>query len=480
MKILKTFVVVLCGLAVSIGLSGCEKKTSGPDSEIYSSIYIFVVDELGYPVSGATVTTLPSTVETVTDEEGRAVIDSILVRPYQVFVRDGNLIGILQNVVPEADQPLIVQIVLITEPPKVTILQPRDNDFKPAYNVLFSGSGTDNEDGLLPDSALVWISDIDGELGRGRTITVDSLTEGLHYITLEGTDSDNKKGRDFVQFMAVDYSPDSYFPLPLGGSWTYRHPKPNITVMNEVGQTEYWYFKELTVSVDYLKRRSGLILYDIRTGTVTRHIRYHLMDYLEKEAGNIYVTKTVEQMTVWTGDEIEGPQTEQLDIITLYTPRYIILKNLTDPITEGSYETTVRANITRTYTSSLGGSETYQESFNVTTSVEVGEVERVITGLGTFSALGLTFYQEGSVRKWWLVAGLGLVRLEYNTLPPYPIATIYDTNLLPFYREVHPQKPTIDTFLDEPPPLIKTPRIPQGNFEDMVEFCRFFKTLCPR
>ena len=50
MEILKTFVVVLFGLAVALGLAGCEKKSSGPEPETYSSIIVEVVDDFERPI----------------------------------------------------------------------------------------------------------------------------------------------------------------------------------------------------------------------------------------------------------------------------------------------------------------------------------------------------------------------------------------------------------------------------------------------
>ncbi|MGB5620453.1 MAG: hypothetical protein WBM78_26670, partial [Desulfobacterales bacterium] len=56
-------------------------------------------------------------------------------------------------------------------------------------NIIFSGTGTDVEDGQLNDDALVWTSSIDGPIGTGPTLITSALTPGDHDITFSATDS---------------------------------------------------------------------------------------------------------------------------------------------------------------------------------------------------------------------------------------------------------------------------------------------------
>lgn len=51
------------------------------------------------------------------------------------------------------------------------------------------GSGSDPQDGPLPDSSLVWTSSIDGTLGTGSALEVSSPSVGIHTITLTARDS---------------------------------------------------------------------------------------------------------------------------------------------------------------------------------------------------------------------------------------------------------------------------------------------------
>ncbi len=54
--------------------------------------------------------------------------------------------------------------------------------------VIFTGAGTDDEDGNLYGAALVWTSDRDGFIGTGRSFSISTLSVGTHRITLTVTD----------------------------------------------------------------------------------------------------------------------------------------------------------------------------------------------------------------------------------------------------------------------------------------------------
>jgi len=79
--------------------------------------------------------------------------------------------------------------------PTVTISSPVNaNNYSEWYNIVFSGSADDPEDGELTGISLVWTSDTDGQIGTGAEITSDTLTLGSHAITLTATDSNNETG----------------------------------------------------------------------------------------------------------------------------------------------------------------------------------------------------------------------------------------------------------------------------------------------
>jgi hypothetical protein len=73
--------------------------------------------------------------------------------------------------------------------PVTTISGPVNTFFNEGENIVFSGTGTDVEDGPLNDGALVWTSSIDGHIGTGPTLVTSSLTPGVHDVTLSATDS---------------------------------------------------------------------------------------------------------------------------------------------------------------------------------------------------------------------------------------------------------------------------------------------------
>lgn len=55
--------------------------------------------------------------------------------------------------------------------------------------VVFRGSATDAEDGVLAGTALAWSSSLDGALGVGDSIETAALSVGGHVVTLTATDS---------------------------------------------------------------------------------------------------------------------------------------------------------------------------------------------------------------------------------------------------------------------------------------------------
>lgn len=91
---------------------------------------------------------------------------------------------------------------LIAQPPPGAVIPP-------GRSVLLQGTATDWEDGPLSSTQLAWNSDRDGALGAGRAALVDSLSPGLHHITLTATDSSGQRGSASVSVYVgfVDYLP---------------------------------------------------------------------------------------------------------------------------------------------------------------------------------------------------------------------------------------------------------------------------------
>ena len=63
-----------------------------------------------------------------------------------------------------------------------------------------TGVAYDPQDGVLPPTSLMWVSDRDGNLGSGGRIT-RPLSSGAHVITLTATDSQGRVGTAKVKVM---------------------------------------------------------------------------------------------------------------------------------------------------------------------------------------------------------------------------------------------------------------------------------------
>ena len=113
--------------------------------------------------------------------------DQVLV---QVRVSDGVNVGTDQS-----DATFRVS----RKPPTAFLLQPQDGTtVRPGTSVVFSGLATDPEDGPVPVESLTWTSDLDGALGTGGDVVVDTLSNGKHRITLMATDSDGNVAEDAI------------------------------------------------------------------------------------------------------------------------------------------------------------------------------------------------------------------------------------------------------------------------------------------
>jgi hypothetical protein len=108
--------------------------------------------------------------------------------------------------------------IVVNSPPAVTISSPAPGTrIDPGGSVIFSGSANDPEDGPLDAEGLIWRSSIDGALGTGRSLTVASLSYGLHTITAVITDSQGKSGSSSVT-MKVNYQPSVSVSQPAANS----------------------------------------------------------------------------------------------------------------------------------------------------------------------------------------------------------------------------------------------------------------------
>lgn len=79
--------------------------------------------------------------------------------------------------------------------PEVRIISPEvGEDYLNKQTLILAGEAYDREDGFLRDPHLLWLSSLDGALGRGRSIAVTDLSSGQHVVTLQATDCDGVIG----------------------------------------------------------------------------------------------------------------------------------------------------------------------------------------------------------------------------------------------------------------------------------------------
>lgn len=85
--------------------------------------------------------------------------------------------------------------------PIIDILTPTNNSsYVGSLPVMLQGTANDLEDGELSGASLKWISNLDGQIGTGQSLSIPAtnLTEGVHTITLSGQDSGGFIGTESV------------------------------------------------------------------------------------------------------------------------------------------------------------------------------------------------------------------------------------------------------------------------------------------
>ncbi|MGC9347620.1 MAG: right-handed parallel beta-helix repeat-containing protein [Anaerolineae bacterium] len=101
--------------------------------------------------------------------------------------------------------------------PLVTIAQPEAGSVV-STTLSLLGYAYDHEEGELTGAALVWASDLAGELGTGSSIVAEDLVTGTHRLTLTATDSQGHSGSAFVLVgveTPVAWPEETYVFLPI-------------------------------------------------------------------------------------------------------------------------------------------------------------------------------------------------------------------------------------------------------------------------
>ena len=108
--------------------------------------------------------------------------------------------------------------------------------------IVFSGSGSDSEDGDLSGESLAWESDQYGQIGTGEMFTSTPFSPGTHHITLTVTDSAEAAGTESVIItVATARLPDTgqdqidgYTKIP-GEDMDYTINPPSFTKLDASG-----------------------------------------------------------------------------------------------------------------------------------------------------------------------------------------------------------------------------------------------------
>ncbi|HDY88157.1 MAG TPA: carboxypeptidase regulatory-like domain-containing protein [bacterium] len=446
------------------------------------TINIVVRDIFGNLMQDIEVSTSPHTSKVITNENGVAVLENVPVRRYTFIVERSNASVYIPNksLIVRNGELMDIEIEIDSQPPFIKIIEPPNHQYQNIFDIHFVADGYDFEDGVLPFEAFTWYSDIDGELGTGREITVDRLSIGHHKITLAGIDSEQNITERFIKLNLYYYEEQSYFPLPWGGYWNYQYQTPEFSIIGVDGNTEDWTLSDLKVSMEDINTRNCLLEYTIVSKNITKHCQYYVVDHFETDTQNIYVAKTTENLKIWYGKNTDDKPSNQMNIETVYNPRYLLIGNHMDISTESSYETTVTADISWYFEEVHYGSKSYWETIDINTFIDIGGIETIETDFGTYDTVILTISQGETIRTWWMAKGLGIVQLDYNTIESPQLAVLYDTNISDFQGGNLLQKHSAHLFKSSKPAFSKAFETSLNTPEGNLELCRFLRNLCPR
>ncbi|HMA76340.1 MAG TPA: hypothetical protein VKO43_03425, partial [Candidatus Krumholzibacteriaceae bacterium] len=112
----------------------------------------------------------------------------------------------------------------------VNITSPASGDtFLVDSTIVFTGSASDPEDGMLNDSSLVWRVNTfpQDTLGFGDTVKTNTLPEGRHTIILTATDSEGNSNYDYIFLyvtkLVLNPSLENIWPNKDGTKWKYQY-----------------------------------------------------------------------------------------------------------------------------------------------------------------------------------------------------------------------------------------------------------------
>ncbi|MFZ5570311.1 MAG: PKD domain-containing protein [Thermodesulfobacteriota bacterium] len=110
-------------------------------------------------------------------------------------------------------------VITIRRLPSAVITAPAGGStFDEGELITFTGTGTDPDDGALAGNDLVWTSSLDGQLGTGSPLAIQTLSAGNHTITLTVTDSDGDEDTASINIKVGNEPPTADITTPASGS----------------------------------------------------------------------------------------------------------------------------------------------------------------------------------------------------------------------------------------------------------------------
>jgi hypothetical protein len=208
------------------------------------------------------------------------------------------------------------------------------------------------------------------------------------------------------------------------------------------------------------------------------------MDYIETEGNKVSVSKTYENIKIWKGNPF-GTPSDELNINTVYTPEYIIFDDVMAPETSATPEDVNHVEVTWSYKDPFFGIREFTESFSIHTAISVGAEETITASNISYDAIPVTITQQGSIRKWWLVKGLGMVQFDYNTfaIPPnsiYPTANLVTSNLANLTQRPAQSAPVSRIAATSGEPVNDIPVPAEEGYERMKALRGILHGLSPR
>lgn len=103
--------------------------------------------------------------------------------------------------------------------PVASVTSPRNTGkYIHGNDILFNGTAVDADDGELNGSSLIWVSNIDGQIGTGQSFTKNSLSIGNHTVTLTAENSNGKSTSLDLNIFVTSSPPEPEISSPSSGS----------------------------------------------------------------------------------------------------------------------------------------------------------------------------------------------------------------------------------------------------------------------